>query len=83
MKLIIEYEGNDFAFSGNVEADLLNITAVHPMREEAIAKLLEKAKSDWSVVDSLIEKGLLVKKEYWGKTFYTRRIKSLNDEIRK
>jgi len=83
VKLIIEYEGNDFAFSGNVEADLLNITAVHPMREEAIAKLLEKAKSDWSVVDSLIEKGLLVKKEYWGKTFYTRRIKSLNDEIRK
>ncbi|HOD37789.1 MAG: radical SAM protein [Candidatus Marinimicrobia bacterium] len=83
VKLIIEYEGNDFAFSGNVEADLLNITAVHPMREEAIAKLLEKAKSDWSVVDSLIEKGLLVKKEYRGKTFYTRRIKSLNDEIRK
>ncbi|HQE96172.1 MAG TPA: radical SAM protein [Candidatus Marinimicrobia bacterium] len=75
VELLIGYEGNAFGFSGNVEADLVNITAVHPMRKEAVAELLEKAKSDWSVVDRLIEKELLVKKEYQGKTFYTRRLK--------
>ena len=73
MKMNIGNEGNAFGFSGNVEADLLNITAVHPMRAEAVAELLRKAKSDWTVVEHLIEKELLVKKEYQGKTFYARR----------
>lgn len=32
---LIGYEGNAFAFTGDVEEDLLSITAVHPMREDA------------------------------------------------
>jgi len=35
------YEGNAFASTGNVEEDLLSITAVHPMREEGVKKLLK------------------------------------------
>jgi len=80
VKLIIGNEGNSFGFSGNVEADLLNITAVHPMREAAVAALLRKAKSDWAVVERLIEKELLVKKEYQGEMFYARRLKSSYNE---
>jgi len=80
VKLIIGNEGNAFGFSGNVEADLLNITAVHPMRAEAVAELLSKAKSDWAIVEHLIENELLVKKEYQGKTFYARRLKSSINE---
>jgi len=33
---LIGYEGNQFAYTGNIEADILSITSVHPMREDAI-----------------------------------------------
>lgn len=35
VEYLIGYEENAFAFTGNVEEDLLSITAVHPMREDA------------------------------------------------
>ncbi len=74
VEYLIGYEGNAFAFTGNVEEDLLSITAVHPMREEAVRKLLEKAKADWSIVHKLVTQGQLIKKEYGGKIFYMRKI---------
>jgi wyosine [tRNA(Phe)-imidazoG37] synthetase (radical SAM superfamily) len=40
---LIGYEGSAFAFTGDVREDLLSITAVHPMREEAVRELLRKA----------------------------------------
>jgi len=67
------YEGNAFAFTGNVEQDLLDITAVHPMREEAVKKLLLKAKVDWSVIDRLIAQEKLVETEYMHEKFITRK----------
>ena len=74
VEYLIGYEGDAFAFTGNVEEDLLNITAVHPMREEAMEKFLERAKTDWSVIDKLISRGQLVEVEYEGKRFYLRRL---------
>ena len=71
---LIGYEGDAFAFTGNVEEDLLNITAVHPMREEAMEKFLERAETDWSVINKLISRGQLVEVEYEGKRFYLRRL---------
>jgi wyosine [tRNA(Phe)-imidazoG37] synthetase (radical SAM superfamily) len=44
VEFLIGYEGNAFAFTGDVKEDLLSITAVHPMRKEAVAELLKKAK---------------------------------------
>ena len=46
---LIGYEGNAFAFTGDVEEDLLTITAVHPMQGEAVREFLTRAKTDWSV----------------------------------
>lgn len=40
------FQGNVFAFTGNVEEDLLNITAVHPMREDAMAAFLGRAHAE-------------------------------------
>ena len=74
VEYLIGYEGNAFAFTGHVETDLLSITAVHPMREEAVSEFLNKAEADWANVNQLIEKGLLVKKSYQGKTFYARKL---------
>ena len=43
VEYLIGYEGNAFSFTGNVKEDLLSITAVHPMREEAVSEFLAKA----------------------------------------
>ncbi len=71
---LIGYEGNAFAFTGNAEADLLSITSVHPMREEAVIAFLKKAGSKWVVIDRLIEDGSLAEVEYQGRKFYVRKL---------
>ena len=73
VEYLIGYEGNAFAFTGNVDEDLLDITAVHPMREEAVKKLLLKAKVDWSVIDRLIAQDKLVETKYKHKKFVMRK----------
>ncbi len=71
---LIGYEGSLFAFTGNVEEDLLSITSVHPMREEGLAEFLTRAKSDRSVVKKLLAEDRLIETEYQGKKFYLRRL---------
>jgi len=74
VEYLIGYEGNAFAFTGNVEDDLLSITSVHPMREEAVIELLRKADTGWKVVDRLIKDGSLTELEYQGRKFYMRKL---------
>jgi wyosine [tRNA(Phe)-imidazoG37] synthetase (radical SAM superfamily) len=71
---LIGYEGNAFAFTGNVEEDLLSITAVHPMRREAVSEFLTRARADWSLVYQLVDQGQLVETGYEGRTFYMRKL---------
>ena len=73
VEYLIGYEGNAFAFTGKVEEDLLSITAVHPMREQAVDEFLARAGADWPVVRGLIAQGRLVEAEYEGARFYVRR----------
>jgi wyosine [tRNA(Phe)-imidazoG37] synthetase (radical SAM superfamily) len=75
VECLIGYEGNAFAFTGEVEEDILSITSVHPMREEALKDFLKRAKSDWSVVDQLIKQGKLVESKYEEHKFYIRKFK--------
>jgi len=74
VEYIIGYEGNEFGFSGNVEEDLLGITSVHPMREEAVKEYLRKANADWQVITDLVKQGSLIELEYQGKNFYMRKL---------
>jgi wyosine [tRNA(Phe)-imidazoG37] synthetase (radical SAM superfamily) len=71
---LIGYEGNAFAFTGDVEEDLLSITAVHPMREDAVSEFLVRAGADWSVVRQLVAREQLVEIEYRGTRFYLRKL---------
>jgi wyosine [tRNA(Phe)-imidazoG37] synthetase (radical SAM superfamily) len=71
---LIGYEGNAFACTGNAQEDLLSITAVHPMREEAVAEFLENARTGWGTVQELIDNGSLISLEYQGKKFYMRKL---------
>jgi wyosine [tRNA(Phe)-imidazoG37] synthetase (radical SAM superfamily) len=67
------YEGTDFSRSGDVAEDLLGITAVHPMREDAVRKFLQNANAEWSVVQRLIETGQLTEVLYQGFRYYIRK----------
>jgi wyosine [tRNA(Phe)-imidazoG37] synthetase (radical SAM superfamily) len=74
VELLIGYEGNAFAFTGNVEEDLLSITAVHPMREDAVDEMLTRAGATWPVVLELIAHGQLVEATYEGRKFFLRNL---------
>ena len=74
VEYLIGYEGNAFAFTGNAEQDLLNITAVHPMRKEAVCAFLERAGVDWLIVLNLCDRGKLVETNFNGHTFYMRKL---------
>jgi wyosine [tRNA(Phe)-imidazoG37] synthetase (radical SAM superfamily) len=76
VEYLIGYEGNAFAFTGNVEEDLLSITAVHPMRKEAVEEFLKKACANWSAIERLLEENKLIELEYEGNRYYMRRLPS-------
>jgi len=67
-------EDTQFAYTGNLEGELLSITSVHPMREEAVRQFLAQAGADWSVVERLIAADQLVPLQYQGDRFYARRL---------
>jgi len=73
-ELIIGYEGDDFAFTGNVKSDLLSITSVHPMRKEAVEVFLKKTNSSWNIVTDLIDEGKLLELEYDNHIYYARKL---------
>jgi len=75
VELLIEYEGNAFAFTGNVKEDLLSITSVHPMREEAVADFLRRAGAEMHVLEDLLRNGELVEVEYEGRKYYMRKMR--------
>jgi len=74
-ELLIGYEGNGFAFTGHPEEDLLSITSVHPMKNEAVSIYLEKAGAGWNLVEKLLEEQKLKKLAYRGDTFYIRTLR--------
>jgi wyosine [tRNA(Phe)-imidazoG37] synthetase (radical SAM superfamily) len=81
VEYLIGYEGNAFAFTGDATEDLLSITAVHPMREEAVSEFLSRAGADWPVVHKLIERNQLVETAYGGKRFYMRKLRGGGDGL--
>jgi len=74
VEYLIGYEGNAFAFTDNVKDDLLSITSVHPMREEAVIELLKKTDTGWGIIKKLIKDGSLMEVRYQGRKFYVRKL---------
>ncbi len=79
VELLIGYEGNSFASTGDAEQDLLSITAVHPMRDDAVEQLLTKAGANWGLLEDLVRQDKLVELSYGGRHFYLRRIAMPNN----
>ncbi len=71
-ELLTGFEGSDTGSTGNIYEDILNITAVHPLREDTMHMLLEKDKADYQVVDSLLKQKLIKSAVFKGKKYYLR-----------
>ena len=69
------YEGNEFSSTGNLGEDILNITAVHPMRKDAVSELIKKDNGSWKDIEYLVDSGKLIKSEFEGNIFYLRNLK--------
>jgi len=80
VEYLIGYEGNGFAFTGDVEEDLLSITAVHPMREEALEVFLARAGAEMAVAHRLVAQGQLVEARYQGHKFYLRSLRKRTED---
>ncbi|MDY0202161.1 MAG: radical SAM protein, partial [Tenuifilaceae bacterium] len=72
-ELILGFEGTDTGFTGNASDDILNICAVHPIREDTMRELLSKNNSDLSVLDQLIKDNKVVELEFDSMKFYLRK----------
>jgi wyosine [tRNA(Phe)-imidazoG37] synthetase (radical SAM superfamily) len=75
VEFLIGYEGNAFAASGDAESDILSITAVHPMREDAVEELMEKDNANMQLVEKLISDKKLLRLNFGGHNFYLRKLR--------
>jgi wyosine [tRNA(Phe)-imidazoG37] synthetase (radical SAM superfamily) len=73
VELLTGFEGTEFGTTGDVVQDLLSITAVHPMREDAALALLARNQVDRGVLDRLVAENLLKPVTYRDRVFYVRR----------
>lgn len=72
VELLAGQEGEDFALPGELERELLAITAVHPLRQSALDALLRKAGAPRERVEALLRDGRLKRVDHDGETFYVR-----------
>lgn len=73
VELLTGYEGTSFASTGDARADLLAITAVHPLRADQIEALLDKCGTTWDVVEWLVRQQQLKEVAWEGQRFFVRR----------
>lgn len=76
VELLTGFEGTGFGATGDAAQDILAITAVHPMREDAALALMEKCQADRSVLERLVADGQLRPVVYRDHVFYVRRFSS-------
>jgi wyosine [tRNA(Phe)-imidazoG37] synthetase (radical SAM superfamily) len=72
-ELLTGYEGNAFASSGNFTDDILSITAVHPMRKDAVIQLMAKSNTSEESLNKLINNGLIEKITYNKQDYFLRK----------
>jgi wyosine [tRNA(Phe)-imidazoG37] synthetase (radical SAM superfamily) len=74
VEFLIGYEGNAFAATGDTWLDLLSMTAVHPMRADAVETLLRRNGDAWSTVERLLQDEALLELTFQGQRYYMRRL---------
>lgn len=75
MHFLFETEVGDFISTGNLIEDILSITAVHPLREEALREMVSKAGGTWKLVEDLLATNKIVCINYRDERYYLRHLK--------
>jgi wyosine [tRNA(Phe)-imidazoG37] synthetase (radical SAM superfamily) len=73
VECLVNYEGDAFSHTGDVRADLLGITSVHPMRLEAVKEFLQATGADWQMITQLLRENKIKCIEFEGNTYYMRK----------
>ena len=73
--LLAHYEGDNFTYTNNFEKDILAITSVHPIRDDALEIFLKKSNATSEDLKNLINKNLLKETFYNGHHYYSRILK--------
>ena len=67
---LTHYEGDQFTATVDTAQNILSIAAVHPLREDALRRILERSNAEWRLVEQLIAEGRLQKNIHDRKTYY-------------
>lgn len=71
-EFLTQFEVTDAGYTGNIYEDILNITSVHPLREDSLLKLMQNDSAGYSVVNSLISQHLIKSMVYEGNKYFIR-----------
>ncbi|MCK9341604.1 MAG: radical SAM protein [Synergistaceae bacterium] len=71
-ELLLGFEGSDTGFTGDARADILNMSAVHPIREETMREILRKNGAESSLPDQLVRQKEIREVIYQDKKFWIR-----------
>ena len=72
-ELILGFEGTNTGYTGNAMEDIINICAVHPIREDTMKELLRKNNADPTILTTLIHGKYIQQVEYGSNSFYIRK----------
>ncbi len=75
--LLFESEVGDFISTGNLAEDILSITAVHPLREEALRDMVSVVGGIWQVVEELLSTGRISAIRYRDERYFLRHFKDI------
>ncbi len=72
VEILNEYEGEAFSSTGDFVRDILSITSVHPLREEAVFALAKQTNDNINLLNRLVSKKLVNRILYDGHIYYLR-----------
>ncbi len=75
VELLTQFEGTNISITGDPVEDLLAISSVHPLREDALEDMLRKTGLNWNTVESLVMEKELMAVDYNGFTYYVRKFR--------
>ena len=75
-ELILGFEGTNTGFTGNAMEDIINISTVHPIREDTMLELLRKNNADPTILTTLLQGKYIQQIKYGLNTFYIRKFHS-------
>jgi wyosine [tRNA(Phe)-imidazoG37] synthetase (radical SAM superfamily) len=70
VRCLTHYEGDRFTVTADTAQDILSIAAVHPLREDALRRILERSNEDWRLVEQLVAEGRLNRHTHNRKTYF-------------